>query len=78
MGFGVGLGLISSELVGRAFSRMLFGLGPADPLSLTGASGAWTIVAQRLCWHAILPAFNARRVNPMETLREDSDDVSEL
>ena len=35
---GVAFGLAISLLVGRAFSRMLFGLSSADPLSLLGAS----------------------------------------
>lgn len=64
---GVSLGLAISLLVGRAFSRMLFGLSPADPLSLLGASAALLLVAALACY---LPALAASRMDPMRALRE--------
>jgi ABC-type antimicrobial peptide transport system permease subunit len=64
---GVGLGLAISLLVGRAFSRMLFGLSPADPLSLLGASAVLLLVAALACY---LPALAASRMHPMQALRE--------
>jgi predicted permease len=64
---GVSLGLAISLLVGRAFSRMLFGLSPADPLSLLGASAVLLLVAALACY---LPALAASRMDPMQTLRE--------
>lgn len=65
IGAAIGLGL--SLLVGRAFSRMLFGLSPADPVSLAGAAGALLLVALLACW---VPALAASRMDPMQALRE--------
>jgi len=65
IGIGIGLGL--SLLIGRLFSKMLFGLSPADPLSLIGASFALIAVAALACY---LPAFTASRYDPMRALRE--------
>ena len=67
VGIGVGIGLALSLLVGRAFSRMLFGLSPADPLSLLGASLTLLAVAFLASW---LPALSASRMDPMQSLRE--------
>ena len=64
---GVSLGLAISLLVGRAFSRMLFGLSPADPLSLLGASAVLLLVAALACY---LPALAASRMDPMQALRD--------
>jgi macrolide transport system ATP-binding/permease protein len=64
---GVVAGLAISLLVGRAFSRMLFGLSPADPLSLLGASAVLLLVAAFACY---LPALAASRMDPMRALRE--------
>jgi predicted permease len=67
VGIGVVAGLAISLLVGRAFSRMLFGLSPADPLSLLGASAVLLLVAAFACY---LPALAASRMDPMRALRE--------
>jgi predicted permease len=64
---GVSAGLAISLLAGRAFSRMLFGLSPADPLSLFGASAVLLLVAALACY---LPALAASRMDPMHALRE--------
>ena len=64
---GVAIGLGLSLLLGRAFSRMLFGLSPADPLSLTGAAAALLGVALLACW---IPALAASRMDPIQALRE--------
>ncbi len=64
---GVSLGLAISLLIGRAFSSMLFGLSPADPLSLLGASAVLLFVAALACY---LPALAASRMDPMQALRE--------
>jgi len=65
IGIGIGLGL--SLLIGRLFSKMLFGLSPADPVSLAGASFALIAIAALACY---LPAFIASRLDPMRALRE--------
>jgi ABC-type antimicrobial peptide transport system permease subunit len=67
VGIGVVAGLAISLLIGRAFSRMLFGLSPADPLSLLGASAVLLLVAAFACF---LPALAASRMDPMRALRE--------
>jgi predicted permease len=67
VGIGVGAGLAIALLVGRAFSRMLFGLSPADPVSLIGASAVLLLVAALACY---LPALAASRMDPMQALRE--------
>lgn len=67
VGIGTGIGLAISLLVGRAFSRMLFGLSPADPLSLIGASVVLLLVAALACY---LPALTASRMDPASALRE--------
>jgi predicted permease len=64
---GVSLGLAISLLVGRAFSGMLFGLSPADPLSMLGASAVLLLVAALACY---LPALAASRMDPMQALRD--------
>ena len=64
---GAGIGLVLALLIGRAFSRMLFGLSPADPLSLTGAAAALILVAMLACY---LPALAASRMDPIQALRE--------
>jgi predicted permease len=64
---GVGIGLALSLLIGRVFSRMLFGLSPADPVSLAGASFALLAVAFLACY---LPALRASRMDPMKSLRQ--------
>lgn len=64
---GAGIGLVLALVIGRAFSRMLFGLSPADPLSLAGAAAALILVAMLACY---LPALAASRMDPMRALRE--------
>lgn len=63
---GVGIGLALSLMISRAFARMLFGLNPADPLSLAGASSALILVAALACY---LPALTASKMDPMGALR---------
>ena len=64
---GVGIGLALSLMISHAFARMLFGLNPADPLSLAGASLALILVAALACY---LPALAASRMDPMGALRK--------
>lgn len=64
---GAAIGLVLALLIGRAFSRMLFGLNPADPLSLAGAAAVLILVAVFACW---LPARAASRVDPLSALRQ--------
>jgi predicted permease len=64
---GVGIGLGLSLLISRALARMLFGLNPADPLSLVAASLALILVAALACY---LPALGASRMDPMGAMRK--------
>jgi predicted permease len=64
---GIGLGLLGSLLVGRALSGMLYGLNPADPVSLGGAAAVLLTVAALACY---LPARKASRIDPLLALRE--------
>jgi len=64
---GAAIGLVLALLIGRVFSRMLFGLSPADPLSLAGAAAVLILVAVFACW---LPARAASRVDPLTALRQ--------
>jgi predicted permease len=67
VGIGIAAGMVISLLVGRALSASLFGVSPADPLSLGGASAVLITVAVLACY---FPARSASRVDPMVALRE--------
>jgi ABC-type antimicrobial peptide transport system permease subunit len=67
VGIGIAVGLVISLLVGRALSRMLFGISAADPISLAGASVILIAVAALACY---FPARSASQVDPMVALRE--------
>lgn len=64
---GVAIGLALSLLIGRAFSTMLFGISPADPLALIGASAILLLVAFLASY---IPALTASRMEPMRAMRE--------
>ena len=63
---GLAIGLPLALGASLAISRLLFGFGPLDPVSL-GASGAALLVFGALA--AGLPARRAARVDPMIALR---------
>jgi predicted permease len=67
VGIGAAIGLALALFVGRAFSRMLFGLSPADPVSLAGAAAVLILVAMVACY---VPAQAASRMDPLRALRE--------
>ena len=64
---GVALGFFAALGAGRLLSRMLFGVGASDPLSVAGAALMLSAVALAACY---LPARWATKVDPLEALRE--------
>ena len=58
---------VSLQVAGRALSAALYGVSPADPISLAGASLILVIVATLACY---LPARRASRLDPLAALRE--------
>jgi predicted permease len=65
---GVAIGALSALFVGRVIQTQLFGVGGADPLSLTIAIVAIAMVALMA---GLLPAYRASRVNLVESLRQE-------
>jgi putative ABC transport system permease protein len=64
---GVLAGLGVSWAVGRAFSGLLFGVPPADPLTIGGAALTLVATAMLAAW---LPARRASRVDAAVALRQ--------
>ena len=67
VGLGAALGLAGSLLASRGLRALLYGVSPADPISLAGASLTLLSVAALACY---LPARRASRVDPLVALRE--------
>jgi predicted permease len=65
---GIGVGLGAALLLTRLVKSMLYGLQPADPLSLTGGAALLVAVALVASW---VPARRAAGVQPMEALRHE-------
>ena len=65
---GVGVGLGAALLLARLVKSMLYGLQPADPVSLIGGAGLLIAVGLAASW---LPARRASGVEPMEALRHE-------
>jgi putative ABC transport system permease protein len=63
---GVGIGLALSLAAGRSLEGLLFGVRPADPLTLASVSAFLLLVALAACG---LPALRASRVDPIRALR---------
>jgi macrolide transport system ATP-binding/permease protein len=64
---GATVGLVLALLVGRAFSRFLYGVSGVDPLSIAGATLVLLVVAFGACY---LPAKRASRLDPLAALRQ--------
>jgi predicted permease len=63
---GIAIGAPVALVAGRGLRRLIFGLSPADPLILSGASIAILIVAVLASY---MPALRASRVDPIVALR---------
>jgi putative ABC transport system permease protein len=67
-GWGLVLGLAGALLASRLLTRLLFGIGPADPTMMAAVAGILAVVALVAC---SLPAHRATKVDPMVALRCD-------
>jgi putative ABC transport system permease protein len=63
---GVVAGALAAVALSHVFSSFLFGVRPADPLTLIGVGVLFVGVALLACW---VPAHRAVRVDPLEALR---------
>jgi hypothetical protein len=68
VGVGIALGLAMGAGVSVFLRGLLFGVAPADPLSLGGSSVVLLVTAVAA---AMVPALRALRVNPLEALRAE-------
>jgi predicted permease len=68
VGAGLLVGLVAAGAAASSISRMLFGLGPLDPIAFTAASAALLAVALLAAW---LPARHASRIDPIVALRQE-------
>jgi len=65
---GIVLGVIGAMALTRFLRSLLFGVGPADPLTFIAVPLLLALVALLACW---LPARRAANVDPMEALRAE-------
>ena len=65
---GLASGLVGAAIVTRVFRSMLFGIGPADPVTFVCVSAILAAVALFACY---IPAQRATRVDPLVALREE-------
>jgi putative ABC transport system permease protein len=68
VGTASGIGLVLALLFGRSLSTMLYGVTPADPLTLASVI---VIVLTVALLAAVVPAARATFVQPMRALREE-------
>jgi len=64
---GLALGLAAGALLMRGFRTMLYGVSPADPVTLTAVGALLLATALLACF---VPARRAMRVDPVATLRQ--------
>jgi ABC-type antimicrobial peptide transport system permease subunit len=67
-GVGAVVGVVAALGLGRFMSSLLYGIGPADPMTYAAALGV-TIAAAALA--SYVPARRAANIDPTETLRAE-------
>ena len=65
---GLVLGIVGARLSSRAIQGMLFQVGPADPVTLTGVVAVLFVTGLAAAW---IPARRAASVDPVIALREE-------
>ena len=65
---GLGLGVGGSLVTGRLLAGVLYGVGPFDPLTYAGVTGAILITIAAAC---VAPAARATRADPLASLRAE-------
>lgn len=65
-GAGIALGVAGAFVLSRLMRSLLFGVGPADPITYLLVSALVMAAALAACW---LPARRAARLDPMGSLR---------
>jgi predicted permease len=63
---GVALGLVGAQGATHLMTSLLFGVSPADPITVIGVPSALALVALLACW---IPARRAVRIPPVAALR---------
>jgi ABC-type antimicrobial peptide transport system permease subunit len=67
-GVGICMGLLGALALGRAVAHLLVGIGPHDPLALSGAALVCAAAAALASW---VPARRAADADPIEALRAE-------
>ncbi|HXQ97901.1 MAG TPA: ABC transporter permease [Candidatus Limnocylindrales bacterium] len=65
---GAGIGIAFALVLARALAQLLFGVRPADPVTIVSVAFLLTCVALVACW---LPAHRASRIAPTDALRTE-------
>jgi putative ABC transport system permease protein len=65
---GLAIGIAVTLAGGRIISRFLFGISPADPVTLLTATVVMLLIALTASW---VPALRAARVDPVTALRAE-------
>ena len=66
---GIAIGLVSALGAGRALESQLFGVAPADPLSLLATTAGFGIAGYVAIWW---PARRAATTDPAAALKEET------
>ena len=65
---GVGIGIAGALALGRVVAKLLYGVNPADPVTLAAVA---ILLATVAFFASIIPAYRATRVEPMTALHEE-------